>query len=657
MLEKLVVMKHSSTPSVESDIRPRTLLFPFELEQLTNQLKRQPNDLEIVVFALYRSVCRHTFSTLDDNHYTIDLSTSTHALPFELSNYLTPIARYHNLLFGELEMLETQVALRTSLSQISSTHQLIPSPIVDGKIHFIKGEEEIQNNESLGLFQHINTDEIAIQEGDLIFVVTVASQDLLSAGLEISEKKGVLGVLPLAENTLIGSLTHWCMPHNIGLHLDTNKLQLLHKEINQALIETHPSRLLILCKADARSTLAEIIDDYAHHLVQIGNCVNEPSISFVNGSTVETKIEHRLLANTLRAVISSDFEGIKTSSSVRRPSLADTDMPDDLKEVAIQLLQHPTIASMRNTIEKMAYFSDALTTILPEAADATICKSEEDTLAFVSGSIPNQWSSTDELINQVLFDLVTLTQRLISSGAKPKVLIGKITLQKTQEDVGKALIQSLKTYCRSLGLTPPHINLSITEENECLLSLGSFCFIGEIIHPKALMTTGFKSKGDLIFLLGENINDISGSIYASIFHSTKTANLPNLDIQKSIETTKTLEQLISARLISAAHSCGKGGLFIALTEMAMPHDLGFDIVSDAEIREDAFLFGEAAGRVLVTVNEENEDEFLEFMLSSGLSYNLLGHVTKGKLVVDDNHFGFIQEAKDIYENALGYNFE
>jgi phosphoribosylformylglycinamidine synthase len=116
---------------------------------------------------------------------------------------------------------------------------------------------------------------------------------------------------------------------------------------------------------------------------------------------------------------------------------------------------------------------------------------------------------------------------------------------------------------------------------------------------------------------------------------------------------ESIKSLIQNELINAAHDCADGGLFIALAEMSMPNDLGFDIVTDAEIREDAFLYGEAAGRVVVTVNEDNEDTFIEFMMKQNVKYTLLGHVTQGKMVVDDEHFGFVQEAKDIYDNALG----
>jgi phosphoribosylformylglycinamidine synthase len=89
----------------------------------------------------------------------------------------------------------------------------------------------------------------------------------------------------------------------------------------------------------------------------------------------------------------------------------------------------------------------------------------------------------------------------------------------------------------------------------------------------------------------------------------------------------------------------------------MPRGLGFDIVSDADIRLDAFLFGEGQGRAVVSVTEEQEEAFVEYMVASGINMTLLGHVTKGKLQIDEQHFGFITEAKDIYDNALGAHLE
>ena len=96
---------------------------------------------------------------------------------------------------------------------------------------------------------------------------------------------------------------------------------------------------------------------------------------------------------------------------------------------------------------------------------------------------------------------------------------------------------------------------------------------------------------------------------------------------------------------------------MSLVEMSMPRGLGFDIVSDADIRLDAFLFGEGQGRVVVSVTEEQEEAFVEYMVATGVNMTLLGHVTKGKLQIDEQHFGFISDAKTIYDNALGAHLE
>jgi phosphoribosylformylglycinamidine synthase len=60
---------------------------------------------------------------------------------------------------------------------------------------------------------------------------------------------------------------------------------------------------------------------------------------------------------------------------------------------------------------------------------------------------------------------------------------------------------------------------------------------------------------------------------------------------------------------------------------------------------------------VVTLSDETEESFIEFMVSSGVNITLLGHVTKGKLQIDEMPFGFIDDARDIYMNALGLKIE
>jgi phosphoribosylformylglycinamidine synthase len=43
---------------------------------------------------------------------------------------------------------------------------------------------------------------------------------------------------------------------------------------------------------------------------------------------------------------------------------------------------------------------------------------------------------------------------------------------------------------------------------------------------------------------------------------------------------------------------------------------------------------------------------LDTLKGSNTPYMLLGHVTQGKIIVDDTNFGMVSEYKEIYNNSL-----
>jgi phosphoribosylformylglycinamidine synthase len=174
-----------------------------------------------------------------------------------------------------------------------------------------------------------------------------------------------------------------------------------------------------------------------------------------------------------------------------------------------------------------------------------------------------------------------------------------------------------------------------------------------ILHDKNhQMTIGFKSKGDMIFMIGELKNDISSSEYLVSWHKIKESTVPYFDLEFEYRLNETIRELIKRSLVRSAHDVSDGGLYVSLVESSMPRSLGFDITSDAEIRRDAFLFGESQGRIIVSVTPSKETAFIDFMLDQNIPFFALGHVTKGEIRVDDESFGFIEDVKKIYDSAL-----
>lgn len=167
--------------------------------------------------------------------------------------------------------------------------------------------------------------------------------------------------------------------------------------------------------------------------------------------------------------------------------------------------------------------------------------------------------------------------------------------------------------------------------------------VSQINNSRGLTTHTFKEKGNNIFLIGRPVDDINSSEYLEFFHGISESPLPAFNIEDEIGIQDALKKLNNEGLIESASPVGKGGLFFTLLRAAIPNDLGFDITTDAETRQDAFLFGEAMGRVVVGVHPEQEEDFVDAMSELKIPFFTLGHVTKGEIRVDDESFGYIDK--------------
>ena len=111
-----------------------------------------------------------------------------------------------------------------------------------------------------------------------------------------------------------------------------------------------------------------------------------------------------------------------------------------------------------------------------------------------------------------------------------------------------------------------------------------------------------------------------------------------------------MTELIKDKLIESAHDISEGGLFITLCEAGFNNETGFSIQTRGGIRKDAFLFGEAQSRVVVSVSPANLEQFLDAV--KGIPHEQIGVVTSGEIVVDGDFWGTIDWWNDEYDTAI-----
>ena len=190
------------------------------------------------------------------------------------------------------------------------------------------------------------------------------------------------------------------------------------------------------------------------------------------------------------------------------------------------------------------------------------------------------------------------------------------------------IIEGIGTGCRKFGIPVSSNNISfcnqasIDGKTEKILPTPVIGVTGILREKNNKMTHAFKSKGSMIYLIGKSENDIASSLYLINYHHIQKSPPPVFDLKKEYEVQMAVKDLIRYSLIRSAHSVSGGGLFVALADSGFSKGLGFDLTTPAEIRRDAFLFGESQGRVMVTVSSSYDTEFIDFMQNTETEHNL-----------------------------------
>lgn len=176
--------------------------------------------------------------------------------------------------------------------------------------------------------------------------------------------------------------------------------------------------------------------------------------------------------------------------------------------------------------------------------------------------------------------------------------------------------------------------------------------LGLLDDYEKMMTLDFKREGDRIYLIGTSRNDLGSCEYLRGVLGVEYSNCPHFDLEEEVSVQQAVKKAIGLKLVESAHDVSDGGLFANLLESAMPRGLGFEVRSNPEVRKDAWLFGEAQSRVVVSVRTEQEAAFERFLRSEGVNMELVGVVKGDAVVIDAEHWGAVKDWKQTYETAL-----
>jgi phosphoribosylformylglycinamidine synthase II len=151
--------------------------------------------------------------------------------------------------------------------------------------------------------------------------------------------------------------------------------------------------------------------------------------------------------------------------------------------------------------------------------------------------------------------------------------------------------------------------------------------IGVMPDVRKAITIDFKRVGDLIYLIGETKDELGGSEYYTMLGEIGVS-VPKVDAKRNAKAYDALAKAIQKDLVASAIGVGRGGLAIALAKSAIAGQLGLEAdlrsIPGTARKDDAILFSESQGRMLVSIRREAQKEFEKVF--SGVALTRIGEV-------------------------------
>jgi len=610
-----------------------------------------------------------------------------------------PIASLNSLRFGNIKEAKTQHLLSGVVHGIGHYGNCFGVPTVGGEIYFEEcyHTNPLVNAMSVGILKNGETiSATAKGKGNpVIFVGSATGKDgiggasfasanitgestkelpavqvgdpfqekkLLEACLEVIHTGAVVGMQDMGAAGIICSTAEMSAKGEVGMRIDLDRVPARQENMKawELLLSESQERMLMVVKKEREAEVVAIFEKWDLPAAAIGEVTDDGLLKFFVNGELEAEIPaHELVLGGGAPQYDRPYSEPGYLREVNAFDAASVPVPADLRGIAEQLISLPNIASKKWVAVQYDSTVGAANTSTNEPSDAAVVLAKgagKDKALAVTTDCNSRYVYANPY-KGAMIAVAEAARNIVCSGGQPLGVTNCLNFGNPYNpEVYYQFVNAIKGMgdaCRKFDTPVTGGNVSFYNQNPdgAVYPTPTIGMVGLLDSVKSKMTLDFKEEGDVIFLLGNSYNDIASSEYLHKVRKIEKSPAPHFDIEEEYALQQKVAALIAGRLVRSAHDVSEGGLFVALAESAFPRGLGFEVTtSDKAIRSDAYWFGEAQSRVVVSVAALRVQEFLRAL--GGFPAAQLGVVTGGELVVDGADWGNVAGWKDKYDHSL-----
>jgi phosphoribosylformylglycinamidine synthase len=610
-----------------------------------------------------------------------------------------PICALNSLRFGDLQNDRTKYLLKGVVKGIGDYGNCFGVPTVAGEVYFdpVYQTNPLVNAMSVGIVKTGETvSAISKGLGNPVYIVgsatgkdgingaSFASKDitkesindlpavqvgdpfqeklLLEATLEVIKTGAVVGMQDMGAAGITCSTSEMSAKGKSGMKVWLDKVPTRQQNMKpwEILLSESQERMLIVVEKGREKDVEAVFEKWDLHCAIIGEVTETGRLEYyMDGQLVADVPAESLVLGGGAPVYDREYKEPAYFAENKKFDIASVEEPDDLKEVAQFLAGRLNIASKRWVYEQydsMVGVANTSTNRPTDAAVVRILGSNKHLAVTVDCNARYVWA--DPLVGGQIA-VAEAARNIVCSGGEPSAVTNCLNFGNPYKpEVYWQFVNAVKgmgVACEALDTPVTGGNVSFYNQSEdggAVFPTPTIGMIG-VVEDKELVTTlDFKKSGDRIYVIGETKEDISSSEYLTGYHKINNSPAPYFDMQTEVNVQNAVKDLIKEQVVVSAHDVSEGGLFITLLESAMAGRKGFEIETDPDMRKDAFLFGESQSRVVVTVKDSKEDEFLDVISKHDVDFSCIGIVTSALIYVDKKNWGVSSALQDVYEGAL-----
>ncbi len=611
-----------------------------------------------------------------------------------------PIASLNSLRFGKLTEAKTQHLLAGVVHGIGHYGNCFGVPTVGGEVYFEEcyHTNPLVNAMSVGILKNGGTVSATsgnVKGNPVFFVGSATGKDgiggasfasaditedsaedlpavqvgdpfqekkLLEACLEVIQTCAIVGMQDMCAAGIICSTSEMSAKGQMGMRIDLDKVPTRQSGMKpwELLLSESQERMLLVAEKGKEHLITDVFKKWDLPCSEIGEVTDDGHLHFFVDGKLEAQLPaHELVLGGGAPVYDQPYREPKYFEKINSFDAATIEVPKDLKAVAAQIIQIPNIASKRwiyVQYDSMVGTGNASTNA-PSDAAIVIAKPTNKALALTTDC--NSRYVFANPYKGAMIAVAEAARNIVCSGGQPLGVTNCLNFGNPFDpEVYYQFVHAIK----GMGEACKKFNTPVTGGNVSFYNQGpdgavyptpTIGMVGVLDSVNEKMTMDFKQEDDEIYLVGVQRNDINSSEYLHKVHGVEYSPCPHFDIDEEYELQHEIQKMIHKKLINSAHDVSEGGLFVALIESCFNRNLGFEVEAhDDAIRDDAYWFGEAQSRVVVSVSKENRNDFNMLLEKMEMTVTYLGKVSAGNIKVNAEDWGYVADWKDKYENAI-----